>query len=398
MLNQMRGAIARAPTRLKEFASDKDGNFGILTALVLPVLIGAGGLAVDVANAVQVRTQLGAIADSASLAASSALGAKKITTTAAAKALAQDFARAQLQGAGVDPSNFTIDVDVKTSVLNSLSNKFEVSVVIRGTTDTSLMQVFGKKTMDVANAATSMSTTGTQNSLSMYLVLDRSGSMEASVLTSIKSFSTCTYYYMNAQQTALYSQRNVYPCYNQRIEVLQSAVRGLLATLSKADPDRKFVRTGADAYSSDKFAPEDLDWGTAGVAGYVGAMSPEGGTSSTNAFKEAVDSLVDPMEDSVHKNKNGLVPKKYVLFMTDGENNSSSDNTRTLAQCKRAKDAGITVYTVGFMLSSPAAKNLMLNCASSPATYYDAQDGELLNKAFGEIATQTSGGMPRMTM
>jgi hypothetical protein len=68
--------------------------------------------------------------------------------------------------------------------------------------------------------------------------------------------------------------------------------------------------------------------------------------------------------------------------MTDGENSSSSDNTKTLTQCKRAKDAGVTVYTVGFMLSSLVAKNFMLNCASSAATYYDAQDGSLLNAAF----------------
>jgi Flp pilus assembly protein TadG len=384
-------------TKLKEFASDKAGNFGIVTAILLPVLIGAAGLAVDVSNAMQVKTQLGAIADSASLAAASALGSKKITTAAQAKALAQDFAKAQLTGVGVDPSAFTISVEVKTTILNSLSNKYEVSVVINGLTDTSLMQVFGKKTMNVANASTAMSSTGTQNSLSMYLVLDRSGSMQASVLASIKNFTTCTYYYMNAAQTTLYSQKNVYPCYNQRIEVLQSSVDGLLATLLKADPDKKFIRTGADAYSSDKFDPQDLDWGTAGVSKYVGEMDPEGGTSSTNAFKEAVDSLLDPMEDSAHKNKNGLTPKKYVLFMTDGENNSSSDNTKTLAQCKRAKDAGVTVYTVGFMLSSVTAKTFMLSCASSATTYYDAQDGSLLNAAFASIATQTAGGLPLLT-
>lgn len=384
--------------RLKELAHDRSGNFGIITALLLPVLLGAGGLAVDVANAMHVKAQLGAIADSASLAAASALGSKEITTAAQAKALANAFATGQLAGAGIDPSSFTISVDVKTTILNSLSNKYEVAVVIDGVTDTSLMRVFGQRTMNVANAATAMSSTGTQNSLSMYLVLDRSGSMQASVTTSIRSRTKgCTYYYLNSAQTTMYSEKNVKPCYNYRIEVLQSAVSDLLATLDKADPEAKFIRTGADAYSSDKFTPQDLEWGTTGVNEYVSAMDAEGGTSSTNAFKEGVDSLLDPMEDTAHKNRNGLVPKKYILLMTDGENNSSSDNTKTLAQCKRAKDAGITVYTIGFMLSSQTAKNLLFNCASSSTTYYDAQDGDLLNEAFATIATQTSGGLPLLT-
>jgi hypothetical protein len=34
----------------------------------------------------------------------------------------------------------------------------------------------------------------------------------------------------------------------------------LLATLAKADPNKKYIRTGADAYSSDKFDPSDLAW------------------------------------------------------------------------------------------------------------------------------------------
>lgn len=393
-------SFAAAISRLrktKDFLRDESGNFGIMTALLMPVLLGAGGLALDVANAMQVKAHLGAAADAGSLAAASALGSKEITASQA-KELAQAFVDSHLGGMGIDAGAFTTTTDVKTTVVNSMSIKYEVNVVVVGTIQTSLMRVLGNPTMNVANAATATSSTGTQNSMSMYLVLDRSGSMEASVTTSIKSSpARCTYYYLDRTQTVMYSKKNVKPCYDSRLEVLQESVAGLLATLSNADPEKKFIRTGADAYSSDKFTPTDLDWGVAGVDEYVKEMEPEGGTSSTNAFREAVDSLLDGMEDTAHKNKNGLAPKKYIVFMTDGENNSSSDNTKTLAQCKRAKDAGVKVYTVGFMLVSSAAKNLLFNCASTSATYYDAQDGERLNAAFETIATQTAGGLPLLT-
>lgn len=103
------------------------------------------------------------------------------------------------------------------------------------------------------------------------------------------------------------------------------------------------------------------------------------------------------MEDSVHKNNNSLLPKKYVVFMTDGENDSPSDNAKTIAQCKRAKDAGATVSTVGFMLASASAKSFLLNYASNASTYYDAQDAGILISAFATIATQTAGALPLLT-
>lgn len=383
--------------RVKDFLRDRAGNFGIMTAILLPCILGAGGLAVDFSSALNTKAQMGSVADSASLAAASSLTDKNVTV-AQAKQLANDFARGQIIGMGLDPNSVSITVDIKTIQNTSLSKKYDVAVHVNGTMNTSLSKVLGFSEMDVSNFSRATSATGTQNSMSMYLVLDRSGSMQASAPLSIRSLTkACTYYYLNAAQTSLYSTPNKKPCYYYRIEVLQDAVKGLLATLEKADPEHKLIRTGADAYSSDAFTPQDLDWGVSKVGTYVDKFDAEGGTNSTAAFKEGVDSLLDAMEDTRHKNVNGLTPKKYILLMTDGENNSASDDTKTLTQCKRAKDAGITVYTVGFMLASTSAKNFLLKCASSPLNYYDATDGALLNDAFATVAQQTSGGLPLLT-
>lgn len=376
---------------------DRSGNFGILTAIALPILIAAAGAAVDLANAMQSRNQMNSIADAASLAAAQALTDKTVTIAQATQ-IATDYANAQITALGLSANSFKISVVITPTVTSSLAIQNTVAVKLYGKMDTSLMRAVGINSMDIASASTSTSSTGQQNSLSMYLVLDRSGSMQASVTgTKNTAYSKCTYYYMNAAQTAMYSVSNYSPCMYQRIEVLQNAVSSLLQTLEKTDPTHTLVRTGADAYSSSAYTQQKLDWGESGVSTYVAAMSPGGGTSSTDAFKAGVDAMVDPMENTYHLNKNGLVPKKFMILMTDGENNYSSDNTATITQCKRAKDANITVYTVGFLLSSATAKSFLLSCASNASTYYDATDGASLSAAFANIAQQTSGSLPLVT-
>ena len=49
------------------FILDRSGNFGIMTALLMVPLVGAAGMAVDVAHALSLRTQLYAAADAAAV-------------------------------------------------------------------------------------------------------------------------------------------------------------------------------------------------------------------------------------------------------------------------------------------------------------------------------------------
>ncbi|WP_281978059.1 vWA domain-containing protein [Pseudorhizobium flavum] len=376
---------------------DTSGNFGIMTAVLLPCLIGTAGVALDLVSALDTKGRMGEIADSASLAATSALAAKKANPSEAKK-LATDFAMVQIGSLGLPADDVDVDVDIETLPSSSGTTKYQVSVSISGKMPTTLLQVLGKETMDVANTSISTGATGSQNSLSMYLVLDRSGSMEASVVGSVNpAHSKCTYYYLNAAQTRMSSTRNHSPCYYQRIEVMKMAVSDLLVTLQKTDPKERLIRTGAGGFSSDAFEPHSLEWGVVGTNQHVQDMNANGGTSSTKAFKKGVEALLDRDEDAAHQAKNGLKPKKYIVFMTDGENNHHSDNNSTNAQCNHAKAQNVTVYTVGFMLSSPTAKEFLLKCATSSNHYFDATNGQALSAAFAKIAQETSGKLPLLT-
>ena len=58
---------------LKQLLRDKAGNFGILTAIAVPVLAAAGGVAIDVTNMSLSHSQLQEATDSAALAAERAV-------------------------------------------------------------------------------------------------------------------------------------------------------------------------------------------------------------------------------------------------------------------------------------------------------------------------------------
>jgi hypothetical protein len=106
-----------------------------------------------------------------------------------------------------------------------------------------------------------------------------------------------------------------------------------------------------------------------------------------------------PYADLTSLNSNGAPKlKKIAVLMTDGDYNFMSGNTiavatvntAALAVCTGMKTAGITVYTVGFELSSTVAKTLLTSCASSTDKFYDASSEAALLAAFRDIALKIS--------
>ena len=104
--------------------------------------------------------------------------------------------------------------------------------------------------------------------------------------------------------------------------------------------------------------------------------------------------------------------QKYAILMTDGEyntmycngapaknssgaaincnatNGQSYNQARTL--CTNMKAKGITVYTVGFALDTQTAKDTLLQCASSPDKFFNAEDGTELRLSFRAIALEVA--------
>lgn len=408
---------------------DRGGNFGMMAALVTPLLLAAGGVAIDMANMVTVKNQMQDAADAAALAAASALVAKTAETPEKAKEIALNFLSAQTtansvetpgganganqgvaSGAGGQPSEIEAKptVDVTETAVGKSDKAFKVTVVNKQLIQFNAMtRLLGQESIQLETVAVAESATETQNAMSMYLVLDRSGSMAFKTNVQNPSKTKCVNW-----DSSNWGKKNVpetSPCYIDKITTLKSAVDTLLKPLADADKDKKYVRVGAVSYSSDVFKEEKLAFGTAKASTYVQNLIAEGGTDSSGAFQKAVADLKLTTENDAHALSSGLVPKKYIVFMTDGENTHykgqtsspdkygvSASDTATLTACGDAKKAGITVFTIAFM-APDRGKNLLEKCATSTAHYKAPEKAEELLAVFGEIGAQTSGKMARLT-
>ncbi len=410
---------------------DEGGNFAIMTAFALPVVLAAGGVAMDLANMAQQRAQLQDAADAAALAAASALVNKNITPDQA-KDLAKDFLIGQMSG----PNG--IEDDETGKRLQQIRDAASVTIVDNSTQSAKAFDVQVTASLDVpynpltqlvmgglskqdvpadGAAARSMSsgvpsepapgygrvsvTTGSEssteskNAVSMFLVLDRSGSMgeDTSTVDPNKPTKTETYKCgYNNKNTCTRTVTN----YVVKIDALKTAVTGLRATLDKADPDKKLVRTGAVSYNDKMQTETSLAWGTTGVGTYVTNLSASGYTDSSAAFKNAYQKVSASTEDSAHKNKNGQKPTKYIVFMTDGDNNQTNADSETKKWCDEARKAKVEVYTVAFM--APSRGQALLNyCATTKSHYFKAEDADGLNAAFKAIGERASQLMTRLT-
>ncbi|PYE24531.1 Flp pilus assembly protein TadG [Rhizobium sp. PP-WC-2G-219] len=402
---------------------DRGGNIALMAAVALPVVLFGAGVAIDTTNIVLQKNRLQAAVDSGALAAASGLANKHMTvdearetahdyvvmamrntsssaievgTPAAAEALVKQAAADKLL---VD--NTSVTIEPKT--LQTGAKGYDISVKSNLPIDLNAM------TRLVSSNGISLSATGksegvsdTKNALSMVLVLDRSGSMAWKTDTKDTSTNGCYIYEEAYWPYAKWST----PCYVSKIATLKKAVNSLLTQLKTADPTSIYVRTSAISYNDAQDAAGVLAWGTAGTGTYVNTLLAEGGTDSSDAFTSAYRDLSGNTETKAHAQKTGATPTKYIVFMTDGENNfyqnrtGDSQATRSDAAtkfyCDKARDDGIKVFTVAFK-APKRGQDLLQGCATDPTYYFQAEKSEDLVAAFKTIGDKASNLMVRLT-
>ena len=355
--------------KIAELFRNKQGNFAIMAALAAPVMFMAASLAIDTTNALSMKTRLQNAVDSAALATSTRLSQEENLSVEDAKVFAATFLNGQIEE---DLPVFS-DMSVKpvitiTPVLDNGNTVWRVAVSVTGTqTLTPMARLLGQESLSVGVIGKSQSASGTtQGAFSMALVLDRSGSMDWD----------------------LDGQR--------KIDVLKTAVGGLLDQFETADPAHKYVRIGASSYNTYMTGSQNLSWKPINTRDFVNALPAKGGTDSTDAFSWAFTSVNAKTEIQKHKASTGQVPQRFIVFMTDGDNNYSSTDSSTKKLCDSAKKAGVEVYTVAFAAPT-RGKALLSYCASSSDHFYDAKSSADLIAAFESIGKQASKVVSRLT-
>ncbi len=392
---------------LSEFLADRKGNFAVISAFLIPVGVASAELAMDISNVMAERTRVQAAADSAAIAAGAALANEEMTVDQA-KQFAVNFVKGQLnqelgaiaksqQQSGPTGPYAGFDIGNCTQVTATQSTGVGTTKVFDVTVSTCLQKkltvlgaFYGGSVQTLKATGSTKSMTASQKALSMYLVLDRSGSMAENTDTVT---GTATYSYSCGWRKTCTGTKTTYLT---KIDALKQAADALLKQISSADPDQYYARLGAVSYNSAMDTPQALAWGTVAVSNYVNALVASGGTDSSNAFKQAYQAVTSATEVSLHQTKNGQTPDKFIVFMTDGENNYTSADTATKQWCDSARAAGVQVYSIAFM--APATGQALLSyCATDARHFFAANNAGDMIAAFKYIGEKAVSATTRLT-
>ena len=432
MQNPVKSAIASLARCAKKFAKNKHGNVGMLFGLsAIPLLLAAGS-AIDYSRIANAKVNLVASLDSSALYAAAISGKTE--------AEMKDLARVYLD------KNYTNASDAAVSAfdLHNYPDRVEVNGTVQ--VKTWFMSVGGITNVDV-NANSQIMKAG--NSIEVSLVLDVTGSMAGTKLTSLKNAANSFIdTVVSDTQTPYYSKVAVIP-FSEGVNMgaNANAARGTLTAGTCTSPgctSYKFT------YSGTKYT-----WpATNCVTERIGTQKYTDAAVSTNPVGRLYDSdttmcngvqpLVPLTSDKtvLHNTVNALVAgggtagqvgmawgwytisptfglwsgssipaayptagvklKKIAVFMTDGDFNVSYCNglqsgyvctatngdptVQAQTLCTAMKAQNITIYTIGFQLSGSTAINFMHNCATDSTKAYDAANEADLNAAFAQIA------------
>ena len=330
------------------FTKDERGSFLPLAGLTLPVVLLASMATLQYSGIQQAKGKVQSSVDAAIMAA--AIEANKIedqSDTAAIMAKIQEtfepFLNANLESIG---GSFTYQTQAVT--YNPDTKRINAKVDFQF--PSFVKQFTGKDSYGHAvNSSVDLSAKK-KTALSMFLVLDKSGSMG----------------------------------WSGRMTALKSAVNQLYLQFKAEDPDRKYIRTGAIAYDSNTRGSLPPNWNPKEANNYTQALRPWGGTNSMRGMQRAYTFLKGQREFNKHAKRNDSQVKRAILLMTDGINSHHSYDTGTLNYCSQAKTEGIEVFTVAFTAPS-AAQQLLSQCASSSAHYFNATNSQQLLDAFKAI-------------
>lgn len=415
--------------KYKRFLKDCGANMAIMFSLAaVPLLLGAGA-ASDILRANNANTLLQAATDAAALAG--AAGKKHTASAAQLKLIVDDYLISN------KADKILKSVSIQKSGYDSETGIF--SVKLTGKIDTTFMALAGYSTMDVIGYSEVELGSG---ALELVMVLDTTGSMNAEgrlgtlkvaakdlVDKILKDKSSESYIKIGIVPFADYvnvgvANRNKFwvdapvdtqesKCWNSNASaaVKQCGLvthkwNGVVGSRNNG-LDTKIVGTGAkypglldilgpqaitEMTDNQLILNSKISTLTANSPTYIPAGLLWGWelVSSVDAFA-GVKTTAEMA---------ALKGTKAIVLMTDGDNTVSADypnhwgnnaaiaDKKTKELCMNIKADGISVYTVAFKVEKASSIQMLLECASSPAQAFDAQNNAALMTAFGGIAAQ----------
>ncbi len=366
--------------KFKQFCQNNNGNTAIVFALAIVPLLLSVGVSVDMVRANRAQIRMQAAADAAALAAGAEVKENGVTSVnAVVTKLVADFATA---------NDLYKSVDVIESVDTKIDKKTgKLMVTVKGKMKTSLMSMAGFATMDV-NAKAEVGFSGA--SLEIALVLDNTGSMSGSKLSSLKN---------SARQLVqtIFDKQDNYETLKMAVVPFSEYVNVGLANAGAPWVSTSVTGSPWEGCVGSPVSPQDES--IVGVAAYprvggvrcvsellpltnnrtliesrLDAMVAEGATFIPAGITwgwhalTPTEPLSGGMTDSQMASKGG---RKAMIIMTDGANTISPNapfhngadvtvaNQLTTTVCANAKADNIQVFTVAFDLNNVTIKAIL---------------------------------------
>ena len=182
------GAVPVSTFGFDRLLRNRRGNVAMMYALVAPILVFAGGAAIDYGRAAQIHTKLNAAADAAALAALTPSMLQQSSTVAHDAAVSMFNGLTEgIPGLTANATQVTVSVTVgATSLIRNVSVSYSSSV------NTIFAQVLGKSALPVSGL--SEASAQAPPNIDFYVLLDNSPSMvlpaTAAGITTMQSLTT----------------------------------------------------------------------------------------------------------------------------------------------------------------------------------------------------------------
>lgn len=424
--------------RIWNLWNDRSGNFGIMTALLLVPLVGTAGLAMDFANALNVRNQLFAAADAAaagSLAEKSPGVASALAMTSdGTVAVAQTDANTLFFGqnsAALTSSNVKVAISVTKT-----GNTLNANVAFSASVPTTFLHILGQNTISIAGKATAQNQT--QTYMDFYILIDNTPSMGVGAtpkdvaLLESNTPDSCAFACHETGANAgndYYTLAKSLKGFQMRIDVVREATKSLTTTAttqrSSANQYRMAVYTfGAAAETAGLTTISPLTSDLAQVQTYTDAVDlmtiPK--QNYNHDAQTSFDDALTSLNTTISTPGNGYTsatPQKTLFFVTDGVGDSIKstgctaplDGTRCqepidTSFCTPLKNRGVKIailYTTYLPLPNnpwymqwidPFSKQIpakMQSCAS-PGLYFEVSPTQGISDAMNALFLRVVNG------
>ncbi len=427
----MRRLIADIRRSAAGFGRDDKGALFLTFAVLAPLLVVVGGMAVDIGRAEVARTRLAHVVDSAALAGSRMLGLypnaegaevervvlDTFATNLAAINLGVSCASAPREA--VDHGAATVSVAVSCSMRPLFPmpiDAFNVDGASQAQFSFTAIEV--AYTLDVSGSMSGSKLQALKDAmnLSIGIFTETAGDGVRLALSPYASSVNLGPHFLAALGDCLAPPTDATSrgLYNALCNTMNTPAGPVIAAKLDARVDDTLGALGIETCIAERLGPELSTDAPVAVAAF--APAPVGCpdapitplTQNSAALRAAVANLTAGGSTAMHIGlgwswymvssqwvgfwppanapaPNAGGPKKVVVLMSDGMMNAATLATdpeaAMLAMCENMRRDKIKVYTIAFQ-APPAAEALLLACATSPAEYYRSDDEAGLVETF----------------